>query len=299
MKRSKISSSSLSAFTLIELLVVIAIIAILAGMLLPALGKAKQKATGTQCANNLRQLIMGWKMYADDNSGKLISNNDSAIGSWVLGNMALPGAASNGANTNTANLVDLTWVQQTGPQRNGSNMVLGSYIGKNPGVFKCPADKSRDVQSGQPRVRSVSMNQAVGFNAKGQWMQLPHNTSLLVNNQWPPAIAPVARWNLYGTESSIVAPSPGGLFVLVDEYPTSLNDGGFAVCMEEAGHIVDFPANYHNGASSFAFADGHTEIHRWKDPTLLQAVKYTAAITVLGASPNDQAYMTNIASARR
>src|SRR5881296_1202222 len=74
-----------AGFTLIELLVVIAIIAILAGMLLPALAKAKTKAQGIACLNNLRQLNFAWYMYADDNRDKLVPNGTGPQIGWIEG----------------------------------------------------------------------------------------------------------------------------------------------------------------------------------------------------------------------
>jgi len=240
-------------FTLIELLVVIAIIAILAAMLLPALSKAKTKAEGIGCLNNLRQLQIAWYVYKDDNNDRLALNSPmtTATTNWVNGNLTW--SATNPDNTNTAKLTE---------------GLLGPYTAKTLGIYKCPAD--RYPAANGPRVRSVSMND---FMARSD----AYGNSAGYSDG-------VGITGSYKKYTQLLKPAQ--LWVFLDEHPDSIDDGLFF--QAGSGHWENVPASYHNGACGFSFADGHSETKKWRDAKTKQPVTRTQpwAVNVLpGTSP--------------
>ena len=218
----------------------IAIIAILAGMLLPALSRAKAKAQGIACLNHTKQLTLGWHMYSGDNGDRLAGNLDSE-------------PAGDSANTNMTWCVGILNNAARKPDNTNILLLLNSQLGGYTGsarIYRCPGDRSRNRDTSDPRTRSYAMNGYVGEREEG----------------WTTGFQQFKRVGDFTVLSSSQA------FVFIDEREDSINDGWFVVDMEgfsprdqNAYIIVNYPASYHGVSGSISFADGHSEIHAWRD----------------------------------
>lgn len=223
--------------------------------------------------------MVAWREYSDDNNSKYPPNEDyNSTPRWVAGDMR------GGKVSPVAGAPDYTGIDASNYALlvEPHYSVMGRYL-NNWNIFKCPADQSTWSVSGEPgrdempRVRSYSMNQAVGCSENGTLVG--DNGEVLGHwlsggNANKPGGSP---WRVFTKDSDIVGMASSDLLVLDCEHPESINDAALAETMPLSpsdAHFVDVPTKVHGNCCTFSFADSHVEIHKWADPNIIPNITW-------------------------